>query len=264
MRLMREVRCFVKPEAATGTVLNSWAGHPSSDGVAPFVVLRAIVEGPVDERSGFVCTISALDAMLRDVVGAHLRRRAGSRDADALGAAGALREVFGAAAAACPAPCSLAELLLSTSPFLRYAVRAGETDMIHMTQSFEFSAAHRLHCADLSDEENRRTFGKCNNPNGHGHNYVVEVTIRGTVDDATGRIIDHAHFQRTVGEIVIDRFDHKHLNLDCPEFATLNPTVENIARVVFKRLAGSLSPCELAMVRIWETPKTFAEYAGKT
>ena len=103
---------------------------------------------------------------------------------------------------------------------------------------------------------------KCANPNGHGHNYVLEITVSGRPDDATGTIVDLPHFQRVVNRRAVERFDHKHLNLDCAEFAALNPSVENIARVIWRCLEGAFDRCELTTVRVWETPKTFAEYDG--
>ena len=134
--------------------------------------------------------------------------------------------------------------------------------MMRLTQSFEFSAAHRLFSAELSDAENRRLFGKCSNPNGHGHNYVVEVTVCGTNSADKGTVTDVGHIDRVVLERVIEPFDHKNLNLECPEFAQLNPSVENIARVIWDRLKGAFAGCRLASVRVWETPKTCAEYTG--
>lgn len=134
--------------------------------------------------------------------------------------------------------------------------------MIRLTQSFEFAAAHRLYCPELDDQENQRLFGKCSNPNGHGHNYVLEVTVGGEPDEATGTIVDPPHFERTVNQRVIERFDHKHLNLDCAEFQSLNPSVENIARVIWDRLDGGFERCRLLGIRVWETPKTYAEYCG--
>ena len=134
--------------------------------------------------------------------------------------------------------------------------------MMRLTQSFEFSAAHRLFCAELSDAENRRLFGKCSNPNGHGHNYVLEVTVCGTHGSDKGTVTDIGHIDRVVLERVIEPFDHKNLNLECPEFAQLNPSVENIARVIWDRLNGAFTGCRLASVRVWETPKTCAEYTG--
>ena len=135
--------------------------------------------------------------------------------------------------------------------------------MVLLTQSFEFSASHRLSCEGLTDEDNRRLFGKCSNPNGHGHNYVLEVTIAGDPDFRTGVVIDIAALDRIVGERVIEPLDHKNLNVECPEFASLNPTVENIARVIFRRLSDALGDRRLVSVRVWETPKTYAEYAGE-
>ncbi|NOS99093.1 MAG: 6-carboxytetrahydropterin synthase [Phycisphaerales bacterium] len=128
-----------------------------------------------------------------------------------------------------------------------------------MTYAFEFSAAHRLYCASLNAEENRRLFGKCANPNGHGHNYVLEVTVRGIPDAASGVLIGLDALARIVNERVIERFDHKHLNLDCAEFAELNPSVENIARVIFEKLNGAFEPAALDCIRVYETPKTWAE-----
>jgi 6-pyruvoyltetrahydropterin/6-carboxytetrahydropterin synthase len=132
--------------------------------------------------------------------------------------------------------------------------------MVQLTRSFEFSAAHRLYCANLSDEENHRLFGKCSNPHGHGHNYVVEVTVGGTPDAVSGTIVDMPAFDRTVQETVIVPFDHKNLNVECPEFSDLNPSVENIARVIFQRLESALDRGTLLNIRVWETPKTYADY----
>ena len=135
--------------------------------------------------------------------------------------------------------------------------------MIKVTQSFEFSAAHRLHCEGLSDEENRRLFGKCSNPSGHGHNYVLEVTVEGEPDKDTGRVASLPDLQRTVDECVIHPFDHKNLNMEVTDFRSLNPSVENIARVIWNRLHAELAPAILSRVRVWETPKTYAEYRGE-
>ncbi len=128
--------------------------------------------------------------------------------------------------------------------------------MIRMAQRFEFSAAHRLHNPSLSAEKNRELFGKCNNPNGHGHNYELEVTICGPIG-ADGRIIPLQKLHDIINRRVIDRMDHRHLNVELPEFAEVNPTVENIAAVIFDSLAGEFTaPVRLARVRLWETPKT--------
>jgi len=134
--------------------------------------------------------------------------------------------------------------------------------MVRVTRRFEFCAAHRLYCREFSDDENRRTFGACSNPNWHGHNYVLDVIVGGEPDPGTGLVIEGAVFERAVKERAIDPFDHRNLNLECDDFKGLNPSVENIARVIWRRLDGALGTAKLHCVRVWETSKTSAEYTG--
>lgn len=161
-----------------------------------------------------------------------------------------------------PLAATLVEIELRASPGLRYAIQRESPGMILLTQHFEFSAAHRLHCPQLSDEQNRRPFGKCNNPEGHGHNFLLEVTVAGRPDAATGAVLPLPEFEQIVKERVIDRLDHKHLNADTPEFRDLNPSVENIACIIGGLLADHVSLAKLHRVRVWQTAKTCAEYAG--
>jgi|SRR3954449_10074738 len=127
---------------------------------------------------------------------------------------------------------------------------------------YRMSASHRLHTASLSDEDNRAAYGKCNNPHGHGHNYVVEVLARGTVDPETGMVINLALLDEVVRTRVLDRFDHANLNLDA-EFTQAVPTTENFCKAVYKLLSGSLAPAELEHVRVEETENNFFEYCGE-
>jgi 6-pyruvoyltetrahydropterin/6-carboxytetrahydropterin synthase len=133
-------------------------------------------------------------------------------------------------------------------------------DRVLVSQQFEFSASHRLHVREFSDQRNREIFGKCNNPNGHGHNYCIEVTISRAIDDP--RAISVSQLERIVNETVILRFDHKHLNLDTKEFAALNPSVENIAKVCFELLVDPIGGAggEVKRVTVWETEKTSCTY----
>ena len=135
--------------------------------------------------------------------------------------------------------------------------------MTRLSQRFEFSASHRLHNPALPDDVNRRTYGKCNNPHGHGHNYEVQVTLAGTPADDTGLLIDVPEFEQTVARTVIDRLDHKNLNVEVPEFRNLIPSVENISRVIYHLLKPKLETgrTRLASVTVWETPKTWCEYS---
>jgi 6-pyruvoyltetrahydropterin/6-carboxytetrahydropterin synthase len=123
------------------------------------------------------------------------------------------------------------------------------------------SASHRLHTDALSVEENRATYGKCNNPHGHGHNYVVEVLVGGEVDSETGMVMNMAALDGAVQSRVLERFDHANLNLD-PLFANRVPTTENLCRVVFDLLQESTKPAKLVQVRVEETENNFFEYSG--
>ena len=123
---------------------------------------------------------------------------------------------------------------------------------------YMLSASHRLHTDALSPEENRKAYGKCNNPHGHGHNYVVEVLVGGDVAQGTGMVVDMAALDRVVRELVIERFDHANLNLD-QLFVNRVPTTENLCRAVFKLLQDSVPAGMLDAVRVEETENNFFE-----
>ena len=125
-----------------------------------------------------------------------------------------------------------------------------------------FSASHRLHSDALSAEENRATYGKCNNPHGHGHNYGLEVLVGGELDAETGMVVNMAALDEAVRELVIERFDHANLNLD-PYFKNRVPTTENLCRAVFELLKDVLPAGVLESVRVEETENNFFEYRGE-
>ena len=126
-----------------------------------------------------------------------------------------------------------------------------------------FNAAHRLFRPDWSDERNIEIFGKCSNPNFHGHNYVMEVILDGEIDPETGYVIDLKIVKDAIKSEIDERFDHRNLNLDCPEFKDLNPTAENIAVVAWNLLRSKL-PMHLELtIKLWETENNCVEYAGK-
>jgi 6-pyruvoyltetrahydropterin/6-carboxytetrahydropterin synthase len=131
----------------------------------------------------------------------------------------------------------------------------------HLTRRYVFSASHRLHCDALSEAGNRRVYGKCNNPHGHGHNYFLEVTVSGQVDPATGMVCNLADLDGAVQQQVLSRFDHVNLNLS-PEFAAQVPTTENLSVAIFDILKQSLRAAHLEKVRLEETGKNSFEYSG--
>ena len=123
-----------------------------------------------------------------------------------------------------------------------------------------FNAAHRLHNPAWTEEKNDQVFGLCNNPNYHGHNYELEVKVVGEVDPETGYVIDLKMLSELIREEIIERFDHKNLNLDTLEFANLNPTAENIAVVIYDLLRPRLDIKLDMQIRLYETPRNFVEY----
>jgi 6-pyruvoyltetrahydropterin/6-carboxytetrahydropterin synthase len=127
---------------------------------------------------------------------------------------------------------------------------------------YRFAASHRLHSDKLSEEENWRIYGKCNNPYGHGHNYVVEIRVSGTVDPATGMIVNLTDLDSFVQREVIEGFDHKSLNEDVEVFRSIVPTTENLCREIYQRLKH-FSLARLECVRIEETSNNAFEYAGE-
>jgi len=135
--------------------------------------------------------------------------------------------------------------------------------MVLLTRSYEFSAAHRLHSVYLSDEVNQELFGKCNNPYGHGHNYRLEVTLQGDVDPRTGLLVDLAQLDRIVREEVIDRYDHRNLNADLPEYRETNPTSENVVKVIWRRLERRMLGPALYKVSLKETDRNSFAYYGE-
>lgn len=135
--------------------------------------------------------------------------------------------------------------------------------MIYLTRRAEFSAAHFYHNPELSPEENERLFGKCNRRDGHGHNYLLEVTVKGEPDPRTGMVLDLKELKEVLNREVMDVFDHRFLNHEVPAFANKLPTTENIAVEIWQMLQGKLTAGRLHRVRLYETPELFVDYYGE-
>ena len=261
-RLTREVRFAINAAAAAPQrpPTNSYAGYPSLNGLGHYFTLAVTLAGDLNPDSHYLENIKQIDQTVRhlaiplfDKTIRHHPSRFG---------APLLAETFDLLQNAWP-PAQLDCLTLSLSPFCSLSLHATERPMTRLSQKFEFAASHRLHNPALSDEQNRQTFGKCNNPHGHGHNYELQVTLLGQpAGNDSGLLIDIPAFEQIVADTVINRFDHKNLNLQVAEFASEIPSVENIARVIYRLLKPKLqSPqSHLASVTVWETPKTWCEY----
>lgn len=258
IELTRTVRIGLDPawtldEAQSRPRLNTHAGWPSLDAPGTSVEIEICCRGSVDESTGYLMNIAEIDAAVRTSAIEILLRPGArwSREWPVL-----LAECARDVSSRLPSPVQSATLRVS--PMLRFTVLGDDMTTAILTQQFEFSASHRLHCDSLSPEENRRLFGKCNSANGHGHNYQVDVSVR--VDPS--RPIPVGELERLVNEVVVTRFDHKHLNLDTAEFRSLNPSVENIARICYELLKAPLGTAggHLASVTVWETQRTRATF----
>jgi 6-pyruvoyltetrahydropterin/6-carboxytetrahydropterin synthase len=259
LTLTREIR-FALEEAALADgagASNGFAANPALGGIGTFLTLAAGLSGEIDPATGMLINIKVVDRILREVAvprirGGHFRERL-SGEKIVVELWHLLRERF--------APHALRRLQLAASPYLWFASHDKEPGVVQLCLRFEFSAAHRLHSGSLSPAENMDVFGRCNNANGHGHNYELEVVVAG-VPQESGHVVPVGKLQEIVNRQIIEPFDHKHLNLDCAEFRDLNPTVENIAGVLYRRLKPHIpAPARLACLRVWETPKTMCEYS---
>ena len=133
---------------------------------------------------------------------------------------------------------------------------------VTVSRKAHFNAAHRLYRKDWSDEKNTLIFGKCNNPNFHGHNYELIVSVTGEIDTETGYVIDIKTLKEIIKTEVEDAFDHKNLNIEVPEFANLNPTAENIAVVIYNKIKPKFDSYFDIEVILYETPRNFVTYSG--
>ncbi len=135
--------------------------------------------------------------------------------------------------------------------------------MLYVTRREVFSASHRLFIENLSDEENKRIFGKCSNPNGHGHNYILEVTVAGEADPATGYVVDLKVLKELIQKEIIQKVDHKNLNVDVDFLQGKNPTVENIVSSIWDQLVEKIPSGKLYSIKLRETENNYVEYKGK-
>lgn len=134
---------------------------------------------------------------------------------------------------------------------------------VTVVRRLTFNAAHRVHNPELSDLENARLFGKCNNPNWHGHNYVLELSVRGQVEETTGYVMDLARLKEVATRAIVEKVDHRNLNLDVDFMRGIIPTTENLVVGIWRILVPLIAPAELVLIRLWESENNRVEYSGE-
>lgn len=262
VQLTRTVRFALAGDGSLRTdqpIHNGYAGWPAMIGLGRYFQLHVTCRGQADPATGYFINIKHIDQAVRQYSLPIVADAAGQPDPPM----GRLMQRL-AESLADPLQRTVCSLSLQLTPSHALALETRAMDHVLISQQFDFSAAHRLHTDTLSDEKNQDVFGKCNNPNGHGHNYRLEVTIRSPIGP-DGRIRPVADLDALVDRLIVERFDHKHLNLDTAEFAELNPSVEHIARVCYELLTDPVADelgGQLKQVRIWETDKTMCSYPG--
>jgi len=264
-KLSRLIRFSINPflpEDSSG--FNSFVSRPAGEGLSIFFELSVMLVGEVEPATGFVVNVNDVDKEVQKYVVPIFARqiREDFRQGKHIGffeitkllksAWEQLADKFGTA--------RLGALSLALNPFRKVRVDCEDCKMSYFSEKFEFMATHKLWNDSFSDERNRKVFGKCANPAGHGHNYVVEVTIKNQADKGSFSIGD---FERVVDGEFVKLVDHKNLNVDVPHFTKAIPTVENIAAFAWEKLMGKFGEAVLHCVTVWETDKTCCAYYGQ-
>ena len=263
-KLTRCVRFSINPflsEENEG--FNSFVSKPAGEGLSIFLELTVEVAGEVEPATGFVVNVADIDKNVREFAEPVFaeRIRQDFRRAKHIGffavaellklAWNRLTDKFG--------PAQLSKLSLKLNPFRKAVIDSRDLEMVYFSEKFEFAATHKLWNDDFSNQQNVDVFGKCANPAGHGHNYIVEVTIKMPAITNGFHISD---FESIVDKELIKLVDHKNLNADVRQFSHINPTVENIVTFAWNKLVGKFGKWTMYCVTVWETDKTYCSYYG--
>lgn len=267
VRLKRIVRFTINPVGLAGadSATNGFGGKPAMRGLGWFYELEVGCGGEPDPITGYLLSVQDIDRLTRAHAVPIVERAC--RHTPTVDPATLLPRIVDALRAAMPH--TFRRVRWKLTPYYSIEMNATDAKTVLLRQQFDFAAAHRLHSPQLSDEENRRIFGHCNNPHGHGHNYRFEPAVAVTSDEK-GLPFGLIDLERIAYEVIVKRFDHRHLNEDTREFATtggIAPSVENIARVFYELLAPAIATQShgaaiLRGVTVWETDRTSCTYPG--
>ena len=262
--LTRQVRFSINPFLSeTHEGYNSYASRPCGEGLSLYFGLWVELVSQLDDATGFVVNVVDIDKAVRkhavpifhDQVSQQYKN---ARHISLTQLCDILKSIWRELENEFEAA-SLNRISLDLNPFRKITIKSETCEMIHFSEKFEFAATHKLWNDKFDEQQNFQFFGKCANPNGHGHNYVVEVTVERAVSEERFFI---GQFGKTVKENFIEKVDHKNLNVDVPIFSRKNPTVENIAVFAWDSLVGKFPYVRLKCITAWESDKTFCSYCG--
>ena len=264
VRLGRLVRFSINPflsEDSPGC--NSYASKPAGEGLTIFLELAAELVGPIHSDTGLLVNVSEIDRAVRQfavpVFAKEIRRHLGQGQHMPLrtvlqilrSAHEHLADKFEAA--------RVDRLAVKLNPFRKLTMDTKAPGRMYFSEKFEFAATHKLWNDTFSKRQNFEVFGKCANPTGHGHNYIVEVTVCTSADGPALRV---GEFEQIVDSRLMELVDHKNLNLDVPEFRERIATVENLAVFAWERLSDRFGSARLHSITVWESDRTYCTYYG--
>jgi len=243
-------------------IRNAYSATPPMRGLGRYYQVSVHCSGEADPITGYFLNIKRIDQAVAHTILPYLQRLMTVTESTAELPMGRLMRSM-IQLLQDPLDDSVVELSLELTPTYTLTIRSNLMSSVIVRQHYEFAAAHRLHTPKLSDQENRDLFGKCNNPSGHGHNYKVSVAILTPIDN-DGRITPVEKLDALIDKTVIQPLDHQHLNVDVPQFAQLNPTVENITTVIYDLIKEPVEQLgmQLHEVSVWETDRTVCTYRG--
>ena len=264
-KLGRQVRFSINPFLPNqNSGANSFASKPCGEGLSIFFELGVELAGNVHRSTGFVVNVIDIDKNIRKYVVPLFSERIQeayrrSRHVKLWEMIELLKSSWGQLVNKF-SRAKISNLSLNLNPFRKLTIDSEDCKMFYFSEKFEFAATHKLWNKKFSEKQNIKLFGKCANPSGHGHNYVVEVTVKVPQQRNNFHIGD---FENTVNHEFAKLVDHKNLNTDLAEFHEINPTVENIAAFAWNRLVGRFNQAILHCVTVWETDKTYCSYHNR-
>lgn len=262
--LSRQVRFSIDPFPEKQVVgYNSYASKPCVEDLGLYFALWVDLESQLNPDTGFVVNVSEIDKVVRQgavpifiqvVSEAFVRQQT----VQLSGLVSILKQCWKEVQISFQSK-RLTQLRLELNPFRSISIHTEDTGMFTFSEKFEFAAMHRLWNDKFDESKNIELFGKCANPAGHGHNYILVVQVQCETSSLNSGW--KSDYQKAVKEGFLDLVDHKNLNVDVPEFKLLNPTVENLSLIAWQKLDGKLKNAKLSKVTVWENDRTFCSYA---